>query len=418
MTSGEISNPWMRTAEKIIFEGEKGFDEEPIFEILNEEVKIQGKAENNFFDVNEDKFIANSCDFHMIEWMRKNFFDIEPVLDWGYSYGSRIGNNLDLVVKKLKKNKLSKSATISLMDHKNDTTHVPCITTFDFKIRNNQLYFNIHMRSQDIGKKAFADYVCYVDIARKICKELTLANYEITVWINSAHIYQRDFDKIEKLVEKYFGIGDIYLDQAEKWSNLANNGEWNKILRDNKSYTNLDNAYKDFSKTLKTNTKSLKRNARILDLGCGNCELFNVLKHINQENLFGIDIAEGMIACAKKQFPKSNLTVGDATRFKPNKKFDVIYSRGVLVNHIGPKSWTVLMNNAFALLKVNGVFMFDFLNRNWTEKRSDIHQPNKVLYSPKAILNLISKTNFSNSVIEIHNQERRSPIIIIKKVSN
>ncbi len=418
MICGEISDPWMRIAEKIILEGEEEVDKEPIFEILNEEVKIQGKAEKEIFDIKEDKFINESCDFQMIDWMRKNFFDTTPVLDWGYSYGARIGNKINLIIEKLKMNSLSKSATISLMDYQNDKQHVPCVTTLDFKVRHNKLYFNVQMRSQDIGKKAFADYICYADIARKICIALELQNYEITVWINSAHIYQTDLKKIENLVEKYFGIGDQYLGQAQKWSNLAKTGEWDEILNNKKSYTNLDNAYGEFAKTLKSFTSQLNKNSQILDLGCGNCELFSVPKNVSQKNLFGIDIAKGMIDCAKKQFPDANLFVGDATKFKSDKKFKIIYSRGVLANHIGPNSWKTLMDNAFEMLELKGIFMFDFLNRNWTEKRSDVHQPNKVLYSPRAVRNLISKTKFANFHIQIINEERRSPIVIIEKGSN
>lgn len=414
MSAGEISSPWMRVAEKILIEGEQNFDKEPIYEILNEEVKIKGTLVNEVFCIDEDYFLASKCDSSMINWMRKNFFDSTPVLDWGYSYGSRIGNKIELVIEKLKKNPQTKSATIGLMDAKKDYAHVPCVTTLDFKIRQKALYFNIQMRSQDIGKKAFADYVCFVDIARKVCVALDLTQYVISVWINSAHIYQTDYKRIESLTERYFGTGKRYDTQAKKWSTLAKEGEWENILTDKKSYANLDKAYGEFEEILKTKSKDLKKTAKVLDLGCGTCTLFKVFK-LNKKNLYGTDIAQGMIEKAREKFPSSNLSVCDVLEYNPKTSFNLIYSRGVLANHLGQKSWVKILDKYYDKLLPNGLFMFDFLNRSWTEKREDVHQPNKVLYTTNAILNLIKMTKFSTSKIEVINAERRSPIIIIMK---
>lgn len=133
-----------------------------------------------------------------ITWMRKNFFEDKPVLNWGYSYGQRLCkymgvNQIEEIYHKLLKNPDSKSATISLMYPPEDVKHSPCVNVMDFKIRNNTLMMNVFMRSQDAGNKMFADLFCYTEILESIKERLSLKYSKLNVYIMSLHIYQKDF---------------------------------------------------------------------------------------------------------------------------------------------------------------------------------------------------------------------------------
>ncbi len=155
--------------------------------------------------ISKDAITEKYADPTMIDWMRRNFFDFEPVLDWGYSYGQRFFNydginQIKNVIKKLKKNPESKSATISLMNPDGDKHHMPCIVAIDFKIRDNKLITTAFFRSQDVGKKIYADILCIGEIGQMIASQLDLHLGELHIHIVSLHVYEPDWDRVNKMI--------------------------------------------------------------------------------------------------------------------------------------------------------------------------------------------------------------------------
>jgi trans-aconitate methyltransferase len=67
----------------------------------------------------------------------------------------------------------------------------------------------------------------------------------------------------------------------------------------------------------------------ILDLGCGTGNLTSLIKETGAEVL-GIDLSPDMIASAKKNFPKIDFQVKDASTFSFPLKFDAVFSNAVL----------------------------------------------------------------------------------------
>lgn len=145
----------------------------------------------------------------MVKWMvEDNFGGTKPVLDWGYCYGLRMDsfrnevNQIEKIVRKLKTNPESKSATISLMDPQLDfDNHMPCIMSLDFKIRKDALSVVGFFRSQDIGKKFYADILSLGSIQKQVAQELSIQRGQIKIFISSAHIYEQDFDKVSSLID-------------------------------------------------------------------------------------------------------------------------------------------------------------------------------------------------------------------------
>jgi len=133
-----------------------------------------------------DPILEKFADQAMIDWMRKNFLSLDPVANWRYSYGQRFTE--------------SKSATITLMDPKGDGGHIPCIVALDFKIRDGKLMTTAFFRSQDVGKKIYADIICLGEIAQKIANEVNAQNGELNILIVSLHLYEEDRDKINQLL--------------------------------------------------------------------------------------------------------------------------------------------------------------------------------------------------------------------------
>jgi len=138
--------------------------------------------------------------------VNKNFGGSEPVLNWGYCYGTRLRdfggvNQIERIVDKLKKNPEAKSATVSLMDSSIDFDgHMPCIVALDFKIREDKLHLTGFFRSQDIGKKFYADILALGAIQNEVSQKLNIVNGNVKIFIASAHIYETDFTKVNEFI--------------------------------------------------------------------------------------------------------------------------------------------------------------------------------------------------------------------------
>lgn len=152
-----------------------------------------------------DKILDQFSDPKIINWMENNFLKETPILDWGYNYGQRLFNYNGLnqikeIIKKLQKNPNSKSATVTLTDPNNDKNHTPCIVSLDFKIRNNKLLTSAFFRSQDVGKKIYADIISIGKISQIISDKLKIPNGGLNLFIVSLHLYQQDEINIKKLL--------------------------------------------------------------------------------------------------------------------------------------------------------------------------------------------------------------------------
>jgi thymidylate synthase len=167
----------------------------PITEVMNVYLSVADAQSS-------DKILEAMADPEMIDWMvNKNFGGTEPVLDWGYSYGMRFRNfgGVDQIaeaIKKLQKRPGSKTATITLMDPSKDFTgHMPCIITLDPKIRDGKLMLTGFFRSQDIGKKFYADMMALAVIQKEIAQRVGVECGSIELLITSAHVVESEYEK-------------------------------------------------------------------------------------------------------------------------------------------------------------------------------------------------------------------------------
>jgi ubiquinone/menaquinone biosynthesis C-methylase UbiE len=80
----------------------------------------------------------------------------------------------------------------------------------------------------------------------------------------------------------------------------------------------------------------IKKDDKVLDLGCGNGRLFEALEKYDID-YYGLDISEELVKIAKKTYPKGNFIASDLlkTPYKDN-EFDVIASIATL-HHIPSK---------------------------------------------------------------------------------
>lgn len=199
-TPGEA---WIKSCQKIARTGSLTWDnKQKLKELLNVFIIIQNPYK-------KDKIIKQLGDTDMIKWMLNNFLKKVPVLNWGYSYGSRFFsfgnekvNQVQDIIKKLTLNPDSKSATISLMNPAEDTAHVPCIVAIDFKLRNRTLTATAFFRSQDAGKKLYADILALGEIMKIIASKTNSKPGPLNILISSLHFYLKDWEFIKKIIRK------------------------------------------------------------------------------------------------------------------------------------------------------------------------------------------------------------------------
>lgn len=188
-TIGEV---WEEAFDFILKNGTKIQDEDQeLIELLHLNLIIN--------EPNEDDPIALAQDKQTREWMRDNFTEIKkvPELNNSWSYGWRLydykgKNQIEWIIKKLKKKPERKSATISMLIKPGVESYIPCVSLLDFKIREGQLLLTVSCRSLDMGRKAIHNFCNLAAIAKNVANNLDLTQYKLYIHITSAHIYQKD----------------------------------------------------------------------------------------------------------------------------------------------------------------------------------------------------------------------------------
>lgn len=171
---------------------------------LRELVNVVLTIEAPLPPIEEDPFLQRNKDDEMIEWMHENFHSMDAIEGWGYSYGSRFYdfngiNQIETVKQKLATSPESKSATITSMNPAEDSKHVPCICTLDFKIRDG-LIMTAFFRSQDVGKKFAPDLLALHELFNDVAEHPDVAKNKFVIHIASAHIYECDYELVEEML--------------------------------------------------------------------------------------------------------------------------------------------------------------------------------------------------------------------------
>lgn len=199
ITSRSIGEAWLLAIDEVLINGSEVKDDKGliiellplVFEIINPTV--------------HDTIIERFGDPNQIEFLRRNFEDLSPVMDWGYSYGQRLYgyngmNQIESVINKLKTYSETKSATFTLLKQSEDINHTPCLITLDFKIRNTNLIINASFRSQDIANKMYGDALQLLSLGRNMIDKLPAHHIILILSVASAHIYVKDVARMRSII--------------------------------------------------------------------------------------------------------------------------------------------------------------------------------------------------------------------------
>jgi len=135
---------------------------------------------------------------------------------------------------------------------------------------------------------------------------------------------------------------DSYNDYAEQWAQRRRDGK-------NIAHTYLEKP------AMYGKLPDLK-GKRVLCVGCGTGEECEYLQAQGAQEVFGVDVSEGLIKYAQQSYPSIKFQVMDMEKIDlPDNSFDFIYSSLVL-HYVSP--WTTALTEIHRVLKDDGTFLF------------------------------------------------------------
>ncbi len=127
--------------------------------------------------------------------------------------------------------------------------------------------------------------------------------------------------------------------------------QWNP-----KEYAQFSQGQKQWAQEL-ISKLHIKGDEDILDIGCGDGKITNLLSSLTNGKVVGVDKSESMIKYAKKEYPHITFYCMDATQLQFESKFDIIFSNAVfhwIHNH------HTLLTRIKTHLKSGGKALFQF----------------------------------------------------------
>ena len=149
-----------------------------------------------------------------------------------------------------------------------------------------------------------------------------------------------------------------FKDFYSEWWNL--NGPFKPLHKLNKIRVNF---ITEHFPSLKDKSFKPLKGKRVLDIGCGGGILCESLARLGA-NVTGIDTSSNAIKVAEEHSKKNKLNIryckSEVSKFKPNKKYDIITSMEVL-EHIN--NVELFLKKTYYLLNNNGVFIGSTINK-------------------------------------------------------
>lgn len=195
LESGTLGEAWLQLVEQTLASGTRMAEEGR--ELLG--VKVSFPAPGDV-----DPVLARFGDGRMIEQMEKVFFQEGPN-SLGHSYAHLMrgpGNRHDLedVVALLRAEPATKRAVVTLCGP--GTGAVPCLNVIQFLVRDGTLRTFYFARGQDVFRKFYADALCVGKMACKVAAALGIPTGDVTGFIGSCHVYDRDSNAIHDLLQR------------------------------------------------------------------------------------------------------------------------------------------------------------------------------------------------------------------------
>lgn len=203
-----IGKAWITVLQEILSNGNRtlynGNEEKPIQEIVGTSLTIDNI-------VMPDPIIEKYMVKEEYDWMENNFIKQGTVKELHYakSYASRLynymnqKNQIEWVINRLKERRYTCSATITTFEPLIDEQYIPCVSMIDFYVENERLNMYVYCRSLDFGCKAYVNLVMLYNILKQVAEAINTEVGNMNLTIKSAHVYDKDREKIDNILERY-----------------------------------------------------------------------------------------------------------------------------------------------------------------------------------------------------------------------
>ena len=158
----------------------------------------------------EDETIARLGDREWLAWMHENFFVHKDVAELGnaksyavrlFDYAGAGHDQIAWVVRRLREDPESRSATITTFQPLTDTSYVPCVSMLDFWLRDGAVELVVYAHSLDFGKKAYGNLVELARLQQHVAAELGAATGALVVHAKSAHVYEPEWSAMAAIAD-------------------------------------------------------------------------------------------------------------------------------------------------------------------------------------------------------------------------
>jgi 2-polyprenyl-3-methyl-5-hydroxy-6-metoxy-1,4-benzoquinol methylase len=401
----------MKALRTVITSGELVTDKEPFMEIQNLQVSY-----SNAFEAQSPQYVR-IFGTEFIDYMRR-VYSQEGDPASGRNYHKLIHDHEGIdqaieVVEKLKKDFLTRSATIVLADAK--VPKQPCVTEINFSIRHSLLHMSVVFKSSDLAKKFIPDMIELSRIHAQVSHSLEIARGSVTCHLLSAQIYTPDLTAVKKAIESaalsnYFKTTDV----VENWDKEA--PEWDKNIKRPDYYVNIENGYSRFLNFIKKEIPSASKDTQklALDSGCGTGTIADVLKEKGYK-VYGIDISPEMLRFAHKDPTSVQYVLANSLDLPyADNRFDIICTRGVVFSHVGRKYVDLFIQEHARVLKNSGLFFFDFITH--FDKSETRYNRTKASMSFSRVSSLLKENGFE-IVGRAGTDENRVNAVACKKIA-
>jgi thymidylate synthase len=201
--SDTIGAAWLAVAQRILNEGaESTYDSARILELARVTLGIARPA-------SVDPIVTELGDAERLAWMHANFTEHALVTELGHarSYASRLydyaasgRDQVQWVIKRLRADPASRSATITTFEPLSDTTYIPCVSLLDFWIRGRQLQAIVYAHSIDFGAKGYGNLVELAYLMERVAEGVGVEVGRLDFVVKSAHIYEPDISPMRNAV--------------------------------------------------------------------------------------------------------------------------------------------------------------------------------------------------------------------------
>lgn len=214
IVASSMGQAWFTIMRAIMSEGnpclytDNAGDEFPVKELLGLTVEVTAPQW-------PDPLIQQYMVSSEFEWMRDNFTKPGPVPELYNedSYATRLyeymgqKNQIDWVVARLQEEPRLRSATVTTFEPLRDNKYIPCVSLIDFSIENGVLCMYAYCRALDLGTKAYANFVMLYQLLADVAQRLSLKTGSLNLIVKSAHIYERNMDRVNEILACEPNIG-------------------------------------------------------------------------------------------------------------------------------------------------------------------------------------------------------------------